>query len=88
MSRFGNLRKGLGQPQPDDAAAIRRHGESTATPIQANRKGKVVISGYFSPEMRMAVKVACAKRGINQQEAMIEALDQWLLANGEHPVGG
>jgi hypothetical protein len=52
-----------------------------------SRQGKKAITGYFSPELSFAMHTAARRRGISLQEAMGEAFNIWLRANGESPVG-
>lgn len=54
----------------------------------AGRDGKKAITGYFSPEMSLALNLTARKHGKSLQAAMGEAFDLWLRAMGESPIGG
>jgi hypothetical protein len=51
------------------------------------REGKVMIAGYFSPQMAKAVKLLAVERDITVQALIGEALDMVLHKNGKHPMG-
>ncbi len=51
------------------------------------REGKVMIAGYFSPQMAKAVKLLAVERDVTVQALIGEALDMVLHKNGKHPMG-
>lgn len=84
MSRFGKLadkqREIAAAPEPALIVAI-----SSAPP--PSRVGRKAISGYFSPEMSLALHVCARRNGLNLQALMAEAFDDVLRKYGESPVG-
>lgn len=88
MSKFANLRKATSNPAPEPIAANADTGaQARAGTTQANRLGRKAISGYFSPEMSIAMRSTAIKRGLTLQEAMAEAFNLWLRENGASPIG-
>lgn len=88
MNRFANLadRK---VPEPENqvqAAAAPIPATPTATP--PSRIGRKAISGYFSPEMSLAMHTCARRHGMSLQDLMAEAFDVVLRKYGESPVGG
>lgn len=61
---------------------------STPATPPPSRRDKVQISGYFSPEMRRALRVLAAKEDRTQEALMAEAFDDLLRKYDESPVGG
>lgn len=57
---------------------------STTTPA---RIGKVMIAGYFSPQMAKAVKLLAVERDTTVQALIGEGLDAVLHKHGKHPMG-
>ena len=83
MSRFAAMKSNTANaPIPAPAP------QTGATQQQANRVGRKIISGYFSEEMHVSMKVTAAKAGVTMQQAMAEAFDLWLREKGESPIGG
>lgn len=58
---------------------------STPAPSRAGRKA---ISGYFSPEMSLALHTCARRKGVSLQALMAEAFDDVLRKHGESPLGG
>jgi hypothetical protein len=82
MSRFANLaakaENTLGPAQL----------ESVPNPGTApSRIGRKVISGYFSPELSMALHHCARKHDLSLQAIMAEAFNDVLRKYGESPVG-
>lgn len=86
MSRFGNLadkpRSGSPETTPLEPAV-----EARASEPAPSRVGRKVISGYFSPEMSLALHVCARRAGISLQALMAEAFNDVLRKHGESPVG-
>lgn len=84
MSRFAKL-----ADKPKDATEPRAiAGEvisSSAPP--PSRVGRKAISGYFSPEMSLALHTCARRNGLSLQALMAEAFDDVLRKYGESPVG-
>lgn len=51
------------------------------------RRGKVMVAGYFSPELARAVKIAAAEEGVTVQALVGEGLDLVLRGRGKHAFG-
>lgn len=85
MSRFAAV------TEKAEKAAVKPKRFEPETASNANtapsRQGKKAITGYFSPELSLAMHTAARRRGISLQEAMGEAFNNWLRDNGESPVG-
>lgn len=84
MSRFAKL-----ADKPREATELRGiAGEviSSSTP-PPSRVGRKAISGYFSPEMSLALHTCARRNGVNLQVLMAEAFDDVLRKYGESPIG-
>jgi hypothetical protein len=82
MNRFSNLADK--RPEPGSAAlpdAI----STVATP--PSRIGRKAISGYFAPEMSLALHHCARKNALSLQDLMCEAFNDVLRKYGESPVG-
>ncbi len=56
--------------------------EAAATPPSLHRDAKLAAFGTrLPPDLQRLLKTACAERGIRMQDAVYEALWQWLNAN-------
>ena len=60
---------------------------SSSSPVAPSRQGKKAMTGYFSPEMSFAMHMTARKHGMSLQDAMAEAVNDWLRKMGESPVG-
>lgn len=69
------------------AAQITSTGISPKSATAPSRQGKKAMTGYFSPELSFAMHMTSRKHGMNLQEAMAEAFNDWLRKMGESPVG-
>jgi hypothetical protein len=82
MSRFANL-----------AAKAENTGEPVRTELITNpatapsRIGRKAISGYFSPELSMALHHCARKHDLSLQALMAEAFNDILRKYGESPIG-
>lgn len=84
MSRFAKLAdKQKGETEPR-AIASEVNNSSTPPPSRVGRKA---ISGYFSPEMSLALHTCARRNGVNLQTLMAEAFDDVLRKYGESPIG-
>lgn len=85
MSRFAKL-----ADKPKEAAELRvtvsEIINSSSSP--PSRIGRKAISGYFSPEMSLALHTCARRNGTNLQTLMAEAFDDVLRKYGESPIGG
>ena len=79
MSRFAAIGQKVANDEPTP--------EAVARPPQENRIGRKAISGYFSPQMSIAMRITATRLGLTLQEAMIKSFDDWLRKNGESPIG-
>lgn len=82
MSRFANL--------ADKVAAPPNTTEAPAAPAQTvppSRVGRKAISGYFSPEMSLAMHMCARRQGMSLQDLMAEAFNNVLRKYGESPIG-
>jgi len=84
MSRFAKL-----ADKPKEAVEARAIVDdvinSSAPP--PSRVGLKAISGYFSPEMSLALHTCARRNGVSLQALMGEAFDDVLRKHGESPVG-
>ena len=85
MNRFANL----ADRQPKDAAADETAPVSPVTqiPTAPSRVGRKAISGYFSPELSLAMHTCARRNGLSLQDLMAEAFDDVLRKYGESPIG-
>lgn len=85
--KFGHLREKIeatenkAVAEPRGAAAPRTAGRGPG------REGRKAISGYYPPELSFAVHTTARRNGMTLQEALGEALNDWLRKMGESPVG-
>lgn len=84
MSRFAKLAdkpKETAEPRVTASEVIN---SSVPAPSRAGRKA---ISGYFSPEMSLALHTCARRNGVSLQALMAEAFDDVLRKYGESPIG-
>lgn len=82
MSRFANLAQ-KAENKPETARA-----ELITNPATApSRTGRKAISGYFSPELSMALHHCARKHELSLQALMAEAFNDVLRKYGESPIG-
>lgn len=83
MSRFAKLAdKPKPSPIPGEDVT-----DATTTIPPPSRVGRKAISGYFSPQMSLALHMCARRNGLNLQSLMAEAFDDVLRKYGESPVG-
>ena len=84
MSRFAKL-----ADKPKEVMeAVSRTGEPLTASIPApSRVGRKAVSGYFSPEMSLALHTCARRNGVSLQALMAEAFDDVLRKYGESPIG-
>lgn len=85
MNRFANL----ADRQPKDATADETGPVSPVAqiPIPPSRVGRKAISGYFAPELSLALHTCARRHGLSLQDLMAEAFDDVLRKYGESPIG-
>jgi len=84
MSRFAKL---ADKPKGTaDLCAIANEVITSAV-LPPSRVGRKAISGYFSPEMSLAMHTCARRGGISLQALMAEAFDDVLRKYGESPIG-
>lgn len=87
MSRFGRLAD-KAKPQVQDTAPSLSASTSTVAQNPApSRVGRKAISGYFSPEMSLAMHMCARRNDMSLQALMAEAFNDVLRKYGESPVG-
>lgn len=85
MSRFAKL---ADKPKElTEARAIAGEVINSSVP-PPSRVGRKAISGYFSPEMSLALHTCARRNGVSLQALMAEAFDDVLRKHGESPIGG
>jgi hypothetical protein len=82
MNRFANLAEKWTEPS---SAASPDAINGVATP--PSRIGRKAISGYFAPEMSLALHHCARKNGLSLQDLMSEAFNDVLRKYGDSPVG-
>jgi hypothetical protein len=82
MSRFANLADPIEEPLK--SAAKKPPITNDTAPSRIGRKA---ISGYFSPELSMALHHCARKHDLSLQALMAEAFNDVLRKYGESPVG-
>jgi len=84
MNRFANL----ADRTPKDAAPPSTAASVVAqVPTPPSRVGRKAISGYFSPELSLALHTCARRHGLSLQDLMAEAFDDVLRKYGESPIG-
>jgi hypothetical protein len=86
MTRFANLADKPAVRGPDQEASTGST-ERLAAELPSSRVGRKVISGYFSPEMSLAMHLCARRAGVSLQALMAEAFNDVLRKYGESPVG-
>ena len=84
MSRFAKLADKPKEAIEPRAIASEDINSSAPPPSRIGRKA---ISGYFSPEMSLAMHTCARRGGISLQALMVEAFDDVLRKYGESPIG-
>lgn len=85
--------KGSGFPDATNQSGDMPVGGDRAQAIGAaikgppSRIGKKAITGYFSPDMSLAMHTAARRNGLSLQDAMADAFNDWLRKVGESPIG-
>ena len=83
MNRFANLADR--QPKDDELPEPASPSAQPQTP--PSRVGRKAISGYFSPELSLAMHTCARRNGLSLQDLMAEAFDDVLRKYGESPIG-
>lgn len=83
MNRFANL----ADKQPKDDATTEPASLAAPTQTPPSRVGRKAISGYFSPELSLAMHTCARRNGLSLQDLMAEAFDEVLRKYGESPIG-
>lgn len=83
MNRFANLADRTERAPAMESVPI----ESTLSATPPSRVGRKAISGYFSPEMSLAMHMCARRQGLSLQDLMAEAFDDVLRKYGESPIG-
>jgi hypothetical protein len=85
MNRFANL----ADRKPTDEAMDQTAPASPVAqiPTPPSRVGRKAISGYFSPELSLALHTCARRHGLSLQDLMAEAFDDVLRKYGESPIG-
>ena len=85
MNRFANL----ADRKPTDEATAQLEPSSPVAqiPTPPSRVGRKAISGYFSPELSLALHTCARRNGLSLQDLMAEAFDDVLRKYGESPIG-
>ncbi|MDG5749175.1 hypothetical protein P8Q88_13420 [Qipengyuania sp. XHP0207] len=55
--------------------------------IPPSRVGRKAISGYFLPELSLAMHTCARRNGLSLQDLMAEAFNDVLRKYGESPIG-
>lgn len=87
MNRFANLADRT--PKDDGAAPAPTTSASVVAqvPTPPSRVGRKAISGYFVPELSLALHTCARRHGLSLQDLMAEAFDDVLRKYGESPIG-
>lgn len=83
MSRFSAIKgKGAAAPAADVQASI-----SAPVSKAKAREGKVMVGGYFSPDVRRRLHLVSLDEGVTIQNLIGEGLDAVMKARGMPPFG-
>ena len=83
MNRFANL----ADRQPNNDLPTEHGAPPTDRQTPPSRVGRKAISGYFSPELSLAMHTCARRNGLSLQDLMAEAFDDVLRKYGESPIG-
>ncbi len=83
MNRFANL----SDRKPKEEPVVREEIATSTKLIPPSRVGRKAISGYFSPELSLAMHTCARRHGLSLQDLMAEAFDDVLRKYGESPIG-
>jgi hypothetical protein len=86
MSRFANLADKpvvCASDQQSTAELLER----LAADLPPNRVGRKVISGYFTPQMSLALHLCARRAGVSLQALLAEAFNDILRKYGESSLG-
>lgn len=83
MNRFANLADRTERAPAMESVPI----VSALSATAPSRVGRKAISGYFSPEMSLAMHMCARRQGLSLQDLMAEAFDDVLRKYGESPIG-
>lgn len=86
MSRFANLADKPMMRRPEMLDMVEPVARAAAD-LPPSRVGRKVISGYFTPEMSLALHLCARRAGFSLQALMAEAFNDVLRKYGESPVG-
>ena len=82
MNRVANL---ADRKPPEDVPPPKA--SSIEPLIPPSRVGRKAISGYFSPELSLAMHTCARRNGLSLQDLMAEAFNDVLRKYGESPIG-
>lgn len=85
MNRFANLADR--KPKEGEAAATKPATPAAQIATPPSRVGRKAISGYFAPELSLALHTCARRNGLSLQDLMAEAFDDVLRKYGESPIG-
>ena len=86
MNRFANL----ADRTPKDETKVTAPTSPSPVvqvPTPPSRVGRKAISGYFAPELSLALHTCARRHGLSLQDLMAEAFDDVLHKYGESPIG-
>ena len=85
MNRFANLADRRAKDETVNQTAPAS--PVAQVPIPPSRVGRKAISGYFVPEVSLALRTCALRHGRSLQDLMAEAFDDVLRKYGESPIG-
>jgi hypothetical protein len=86
MNRFANLADRT--PKDEEQATAPASAQPIVQiPTPPSRVGRKAISGYFAPELSLALHTCARRHGLSLQDLMAEAFDDVLRKYGESPIG-
>jgi hypothetical protein len=87
MNRFANVADRT--PKSDSAAPASTAAASVVAqlPPPPSRVGRKAISGYFAPELSLALHTCARRHGLSLQDLIAEAFDDVLRKYGDSPIG-
>lgn len=92
MAKKNPLAQGLERTTAGQSAAL----ASQSEPLQAtprakrppSRTDRVLIGGFFAPEVQRALKIAAAEEGTTIQALLTEAIDSVFASRGKPQIAG
>jgi hypothetical protein len=89
MPRPAQLKQALQQVTSKPAAPARERAPKrspAAAPVAPSREGKIAVTGFYDPDVRMQLKILAAEQKTTIQDLVTEALNGLFERYGKPPI--